>query len=90
MRAGYDSAFEAIVSRYQRPLLRYCSRFLSEERAEDVVQQAFVKAYDAMRESDADLNLRAWLYRIANNTALNALRDRGRGHAELDETIDGV
>ena len=90
VRAGSEPAFEAIVSRYRRPLLRYCTRILPEERAEDVVQQAFVRAYDSMRSREAELALRPWLYRIAHNTALNALRDRGLRHEALDESIDGV
>ena len=89
-RAGNEAAFEAIVSRYRRPLLRYCSGFLSEPRAEDVVQQAFVRAYGALRESDGEMNLRPWLYRIGHNTALNALRDRAIQHEELSEDVDGV
>jgi RNA polymerase sigma factor (sigma-70 family) len=90
VRAGSDPAFEAIVERYRRALMRYVSRLLPPERAEDVVQQAFVKAYEAMHRDTAELNLRPWLYRIAHNGALNALRDRGLRHAELDERIDGV
>jgi RNA polymerase sigma factor (sigma-70 family) len=90
VRAGYEPAFEAVVARYRRPLMRYCGRILSEGRAEDVVQQTFVKAYDAMKSGDADLNLRAWLYRIAHNTALNALRDRALRHEELSDEYDGV
>jgi RNA polymerase sigma factor (sigma-70 family) len=90
VRAGSDPAFEAIVERYRGALMRYVSRLLPPERAEDVVQQAFVKAYEAMRRDSAELNLKPWLYRIAHNGALNALRDRALGHAELDERIDGV
>jgi RNA polymerase sigma factor (sigma-70 family) len=90
VRAGSESAFETIVERYRRALMRYVSRLLPPERAEDVVQQAFVKAYEAMHRDGAELNLRPWLYRIAHNTALNALRDRGLRHDELDERIDGV
>jgi RNA polymerase sigma factor (sigma-70 family) len=90
VRAGSEPAFEAIVTRYRRALLRYCSRILPEERAEDAVQQTFVRAFDAMRESDAELRLRPWLYRIAHNTALNALRDRSLRHEQLDESFDGV
>jgi RNA polymerase sigma factor (sigma-70 family) len=90
VRAGSESAFETIVERYRRALMRYVSRLLPPERAEDVVQQAFVKAYDAMHRDGAELNLRPWLYRIAHNTALNALRDRGLRHDELDERLDGV
>src|SRR5688572_16502903 len=90
VRAGSEPAFEAIVERYRRALMRYVSRLLPPERAEDVVQQAFVKAYEAMHRDSAELNLRPWLYRIAHNGTLNALRDRALGHAELDERIDGV
>src|SRR3954454_12547248 len=89
-RAGHEPAFEAIVARYRRPLLRYCGRILSDERAEDAVQQTFVKAYDAMRRDDNELNLRPWLYRIAHNTALNGLRDKGLQDEPLDLQIDGV
>jgi RNA polymerase sigma factor (sigma-70 family) len=90
VRAGSDPAFEAIVERYRRALMRYVSRLLPLDRAEDVVQQSFVKAYEAMHRDTAELNLRPWLYRIAHNGALNELRDRALGHAELDERIDGV
>ena len=75
LRAGSEPAFEAIVSRYRGPLLRYCSALLGRERAEDAVQQTFVKAYDAMHRDDRPLLLKPWLYRIAHNTAHNALRD---------------
>ena len=77
VRAGSEPAFETIVERYRRALMRYVSRLLPPERAEDVVQQAFVNAYEAMQRGDAELNLKPWLYRIAHNAALNALRDRG-------------
>lgn len=90
VRAGNEPAFEAIVARYRRPLLRYCSGILSEERAEDAVQQTFVKAYEAMRRDGSPLALRPWLYRIAHNTALNELRDKSLRHEPLDPQIDGV
>jgi RNA polymerase sigma factor (sigma-70 family) len=90
VRAGNDAAFEAIVGRYRRPLLRYCSGFMSEARAEDAVQTALVSAYDALRASRGEMYLRPWLYRIAHNAALNALRDRGLHHEELAEETDGV
>ena len=90
VRAGYHPAFEAIVTRYRRPLLRYVGRILPAERAEDAVQLAFVNAYEAMLGHRAELNLRPWLYRIAHNAALNALRDQGLRHDPLPESIDGV
>ena len=90
VREGNERAFEAIVHRYRRPLLRYCGRFLSPARAEDAVQQAFVNAYNALVGSDAAIQLRPWLYRIAHNAALNVLRQAGADHVEVDEQIDGV
>jgi RNA polymerase sigma factor (sigma-70 family) len=89
VRAGSEPAFEAIVARYRRALLRYCSRILPEERAEDAVQQTFVRAYDSMLSSGVQLALKPWLYRIAHNTALNALRDRGLRHEALEDEIGG-
>jgi RNA polymerase sigma factor (sigma-70 family) len=75
-RAGSEPAFEAIVSRYRGPLLRYSSALIGRHRAEDAVQQTFVNAYDGIRRDDAVLRLKPWLYRIAHNVSLNALRDR--------------
>jgi RNA polymerase sigma factor (sigma-70 family) len=90
VRAGSEPAFEAIVSRYRTPILRYCRRILPDTRAEDVVQQTFMSAFQAMTHGEADINLRPWLYRIAHNGALNALRDRGLRHLELEGSLDGV
>lgn len=90
VRAGSDPAFETIVARYRQALMRYVSRLLPPERAEDVVQLAFVNAYRAMHRGNAELRLRPWLYRIAHNTALNALRDGALAHAPLDDRLDGV
>jgi len=90
VRAGNDAAFEAIVARYRRPLLRHCARMLSAERAEDVIQQAFLRALRAMRADERPLDLRPWLYTIAHNAALNALRDRTVPSDTLEEEIDGV
>lgn len=89
-RDGNERAFEAIVHRYSRPLLRYCSRLLPPARAEDAVQQAFVSAHRAIHAGDAELNLRPWLYRIAHNTSLNLLRQNGFDHLEVSDQIDGV
>jgi RNA polymerase sigma factor (sigma-70 family) len=90
VRAGHASAFEAIVQRYRKQLLAYCSRLLPASRAEDAVQQTFLKAYQAMISGDAELNLRPWLYRIAHNASLNLLRQNGWSHEQLDENMDGV
>jgi RNA polymerase sigma factor (sigma-70 family) len=90
LRSGSDAAFEAIVARYRAALLRYCARRLPHDRAEDAVQQTFTRAYEAIRESDSEMHLRAWLYRVAHNAAIDLLRDKSDHHTELDPEIDGV
>src|SRR5438270_12331121 len=89
-RAGNGRAFEAIVTRYRRPLLRHCARLLPPGRAEDAVQQAFLNAYRAIVAGENELRLRPWLYRIAHNASLNLLRQNGWGYEQLSEEIDGV
>ncbi len=88
VRSGYETAFEEIVRRYGRPLGRYAAAIVG-SRAEDVTQDAFSKALLALRrESDAEIELRPWLYRIVRNTALNDLRDRPPTAEELTETLE--
>ncbi len=76
VRQGHERAFEALVHRYRKPLLGYCRRLrLSEVRAEDIVQLALLKAWIAIREGAEVRDLKAWLYRVVHNTAVNAMRD---------------
>ncbi len=82
---GHERAFEAIVERYRRPLLRYCRRMLPETRAEDAVQQAFLNAWGALERGANVHDLRPWLYRIAHNTAINGLKAGGFDYDELGE-----
>src|SRR6201991_3152499 len=88
-RAGHERAFEAIVERYRGALLRAARRYLSEARAEDALQQAYIAAWSALQRGDEVRDLRAWLYRIVHNTALNQLRVAGYDYAELDEALRG-
>jgi RNA polymerase sigma factor (sigma-70 family) len=87
-RAGSERAFEAIVERYRRPLVRACRRVLPEARAEDAVQQALMAAWAALQRGDEVRELRPWLYRIAHNTALNQLRVSGYDYDELHGLLD--
>ena len=66
-RQGYERAFEAIVERYRKPLHRYCRRMLPEARAEDAVQQTFLKAWGAIGDGVEVQDLKPWLYRISRN-----------------------
>jgi RNA polymerase sigma factor (sigma-70 family) len=88
VRDGYDAAFEEIVRRYRRPLDRFAAAIVG-GRSEDVTQDAFSKALPALRGSEAEIELRPWLYRIVRNTALNDLRDRPPDSAELSEALPG-
>jgi RNA polymerase sigma factor (sigma-70 family) len=85
--AGHDHAFEAIVERYRKPLSRYLRRLLSEPLAEDVLQATFVRAWQALGSGTDVRELRPWLYRIAHNQAVNALRAAGPVESELPQTI---
>lgn len=89
VREGYDSAFEEIVRRYRRPLERFAAAIVG-GRSEDVTQDAFSKALQALRGSEAEIELRPWLYRIVRNTALNDLRDRGPAPEQLSEALAGA
>ena len=84
---GHDHAFEAIVERYRAPLSRYLRRLLSEPLAEDVLQASFVRAWQALTAGSEVRELRPWLYRIAHNQAVNALRAAGPAESELPHTM---
>lgn len=89
VRDGYDAAFEEIVRRYRRPLDRFAAAIVG-GRSEDVTQDAFSKALLALRGSEAEIELRPWLYRIVRNTALNDLRDRAPAEEEIAEVLPGA
>jgi RNA polymerase sigma factor (sigma-70 family) len=74
-RRGQHAAFETLCSRYQSRLLSFCRHMLaSREDAEDVLQEVFAAAFNAILADDRPINVRPWLYRIARNRSLNHLR----------------
>lgn len=86
---GHERAFEALMRRYRRPLLNYCRRLgLEEAAAEDVLQQAMLKSWIALRGDSEVRAPRAWLYRVVHNTALNAIRDADHDRdGQLDPSL---
>ena len=75
IRRGNHHAFEALVGRYQPRLLAFCRHMLaSREDAEDVLQEVFAAAFNAILADHRAINVRPWLYRIARNRSLNHLR----------------
>jgi RNA polymerase sigma-70 factor (ECF subfamily) len=74
IQSGDQKAFALLVSKYQRKLMRLVSRFVRDSaEAEDVVQEAFIKAYRALPQFRGDSAFYTWLYRIGINTAKNYL-----------------
>lgn len=93
-REGHQSAFETLVSRYQGRLLGFCRQMLrSTEDAEDVLQEVFVAAYNAMIADERPINVKPWLYRIARNRSLNHLRKPvpdGQDSMDMHTFMNGV
>ncbi len=76
---GERGAFDLLVLRYQHKVVKLVARLLRDRtEAEDVAQEAFVKAYRALGSFRGDSAFYTWLYRIAVNTARNALASRQR------------
>jgi RNA polymerase sigma-70 factor (ECF subfamily) len=79
VQRGDKKAFELLVSKYQRKLMRLVSRLVYDQaEAEDVVQEAFIKAYRALPNFRGESAFYTWLYRIGINTAKNHLVTQGR------------
>lgn len=80
---GDKRAFGALVDKYMRRAYFVALGFVgSHESALDMSQEAFVRAYSAMKRFEADRNFFTWYYRILRNLCLNFIRDRNqRAHA---------
>jgi RNA polymerase sigma factor (sigma-70 family) len=86
LRSGNDAAFEVLFGRYRTRLLGFCRHMLgSREDAEDVLQEVFANAYNAILADSREINVRPWLYRIARNRCLNHLR---RPTADASDRMD--
>src|SRR5476651_1406401 len=79
VQRGDKRAFDLLVLKYQHKILGLIVRFVHDtHEAQDVAQEAFIKAYRALGNFRGDSAFYTWLYRIAINTAKNYLVSRGR------------
>src|SRR5512142_278654 len=85
VQRGDKGALDALVLKYQHKLVKLVMRYVrNPAEAEDIAQQAFIKAYRALPHSRRDSAFYTWLYRIAINTAKNAVVSRDRSPIEYD------
>ena len=89
-KSGDVSAFEELVTRYERKILRLTWNITgNREDAEDALQEAFIKSYVHLGTFQGDSRFYTWLVRIAANEALMKLRKRRPGEFSIDDSIPG-
>ena len=87
VKAGDEESFELLLAKYRTPLINFLCRMVREQAAaEDLAQEVFLRVYRARREYSPSAKFTTWLFRIATNLALNAIRD-GR-HRQMQVSID--
>ncbi len=83
VQQGDKSAFDLLVIKYQHRIIQLVNRYIKDpSEAQDVAQEAFIKAYRALGNFRGDSAFYTWLYRIAINTAKNYLVSRSRRHSD--------
>lgn len=92
VQQGNTEAFAQLLARYEGKLLRYAGKFLfyDPDGAEDVVQDVFIKAYTHIQSFDPARKFSSWIYRIAHNELINAIRKQRREHVsyfDLDTVL---
>lgn len=88
--AGSERAFAVLMGRYQGRLHGFIARMVGDrDRAEDLVQEAFIRVARHLRRFDDTKKFSTWLYTIASNLAKNELRNRSRNPVVLFQAIAG-
>lgn len=83
--AGDSAAFAMLVEKYERPLRSFLTRTFGAEHADDIAQDAFLKAWRAAAQYDGRARYSTWLTRIAWRCRLDALRRERRAEAPADD-----
>ncbi|KAF3978396.1 MAG: RNA polymerase sigma factor RpoE [Methylococcales symbiont of Iophon sp. n. MRB-2018] len=88
VQQGDKSAFDLLVIKYQHRIIQLVNRYVKDpSEAQDVAQEAFIKAYRALGKFRGDSAFYTWLYRIAINTAKNYLVSRSRRYSDYQIDI---
>jgi RNA polymerase sigma-70 factor (ECF subfamily) len=87
---GNEASFNELVRRYQEKIYWIAHRFVNDhDQADDITQDVFVKIYSALKNFRGESGFYTWLYRIAVNVALNAIRkQRLRNFIRIDEFFE--
>ncbi|NOT86010.1 MAG: RNA polymerase sigma factor RpoE [Methylococcaceae bacterium] len=89
VQQGDKRAFDLLVIKYQHRLIQLVNRYVKDpSEAQDIAQEAFIKAYRALRDFRGDSAFYTWLYRIAINTAKNFLVAKARRSSDFEVDID--
>jgi len=76
VKAGDELSFEILLKKYLTPLVNFLYRMVKDQAAaEDLAQEVFLRVYRARKEYSPSAKFTTWLFRIATNLALNAIRD---------------
>lgn len=86
--AGEELAFDVLVERYQTRLLNFIYRTIGDrEKAEDLVQEVYIRVYRHLHRFDPSKKFSTWIYTIASNLAKNELRNRSRNPLVLFQAV---
>lgn len=89
IRRGETDDYGELVQRYQVSVFNVCFRLLGERRdAEDMTQEAFIRAFERLSMFDAERPFGPWIRRVAANLCLNRLNLKATPHVELDEEFE--
>ena len=89
VQAGESDGFGELIERYQTKLLRYARKFLLDaDDAVDIVQDIFIKTYENIQSFDTTRRFSPWIYRIAHNEFVNALKKRQASRTTFGFDID--
>jgi RNA polymerase sigma-70 factor, ECF subfamily len=86
--AGSEEAYAALLGRYERPVFTLVLRMVRDRTvAEDLAQEAFVKAFSKLATYDPSRKFSSWLFKVAHNTAIDHLRRREVATVSIDEPV---